>query len=80
MVANSARTAHVKSGLLTWRVTLNVGIVAILREKTDFFPEEDTTKSYSGVEPIRLQAEGPSHHTGWATVKSMPQRLREVIR
>ncbi|GFX19039.1 hypothetical protein TNCV_323431 [Trichonephila clavipes] len=29
------------------------------RQKTDFFPEEDTTKSYSGVEPesILLQAE-----------------------
>ncbi|GFV73209.1 poly polymerase [Trichonephila clavipes] len=36
------------------------------RRKTDFFPEEDTTKSYSGLEsePIRLQAEGHSHHTG----------------
>ncbi|GFW31686.1 hypothetical protein TNCV_4683581 [Trichonephila clavipes] len=40
------------------------------RQKTDFFPEEDTTKSYSGFEPepFRLQAEGHSHHTGWATV------------
>ncbi|GFW09199.1 hypothetical protein TNCV_2101531 [Trichonephila clavipes] len=28
--------------------------------KTDFFPEEDTTKSYSGLVPTRLQAEG--HH------------------
>ncbi|GFU16384.1 poly polymerase [Trichonephila clavipes] len=38
------------------------------RRKTDFFPEEDTTKSYSGFEPepTRLQAEGHSHHTGWA--------------
>ncbi|GFV00730.1 hypothetical protein TNCV_1385491 [Trichonephila clavipes] len=27
------------------------------RRKTDFFPEEDTTKSYSGFEPTRLQAE-----------------------
>ncbi|GFX50772.1 transposable element Tcb2 transposase [Trichonephila clavipes] len=36
------------------------------RRKTDFFPE-DTTKSYSGFEPTRLQAEGHSHHTGWAT-------------
>ncbi|GFT33123.1 hypothetical protein TNCV_1264841 [Trichonephila clavipes] len=35
--------------------------------QTDFFPEEDTTKSYSGFEPSRLQAEGHSHHTGWAT-------------
>ncbi|GFT94028.1 hypothetical protein TNCV_3219551 [Trichonephila clavipes] len=40
------------------------------RRKTDFFPEEDTTKSYSGVdpEPTRLQAKGHSHHTGWATL------------
>ncbi|GFU35369.1 hypothetical protein TNCV_4505441 [Trichonephila clavipes] len=39
------------------------------RRKTDFFPEEDTTKSYSGFEPepTRLQAESHSHHTGWAT-------------
>ncbi|GFU76869.1 poly polymerase [Trichonephila clavipes] len=39
------------------------------RRKTDFFPEEDTTMSYSGFEPepTRLQAEGHSHHTGWAT-------------
>ncbi|GFV03191.1 hypothetical protein TNCV_4017881 [Trichonephila clavipes] len=39
------------------------------RRKTDFFPEEDTTKSYSGFEPepTRLQAEGHSHHTGWVT-------------
>ncbi|GFV89159.1 transposable element Tcb2 transposase [Trichonephila clavipes] len=38
------------------------------RRKTDFFPEEDATKSYSGFEPepTRLQAEGHSHHTGWA--------------
>ncbi|GFT03399.1 hypothetical protein TNCV_2985621 [Trichonephila clavipes] len=38
-------------------------------QKTGFFPEEDTTKSYSGFEPepTRLQAEGHSHHTGWAT-------------
>ncbi|GFX20902.1 transposable element Tcb1 transposase [Trichonephila clavipes] len=35
--------------------------------KTDFFPEEDTTKSYSEFEPTRLQAEGHSPHTGWAT-------------
>ncbi|GFX77614.1 poly polymerase [Trichonephila clavipes] len=35
------------------------------RRKSDFFPEEDTTKSYSGFEPepTRLQAEGHSHHT-----------------
>ncbi|GFY00472.1 hypothetical protein TNCV_1665111 [Trichonephila clavipes] len=40
------------------------------KRKTDFFPEEDTTKSYSGFEPepTRLQAEGHSHRTGWATV------------
>ncbi|GFW09141.1 poly polymerase [Trichonephila clavipes] len=39
------------------------------RRKTDFFPEEDTTKSYLGFEPepTRLQAEIHSHHTGWAT-------------
>ncbi|GFU78269.1 hypothetical protein TNCV_5008461 [Trichonephila clavipes] len=39
------------------------------RRKTDFFSEEDTTKSYSGFEPepTRLQAEGHSPHTGWAT-------------
>ncbi|GFW57158.1 uncharacterized protein TNCV_540751 [Trichonephila clavipes] len=38
------------------------------RRKTDFFPEEDTTMSYSGFEPEppRLHAEGHSHHTGWA--------------
>ncbi|GFV31760.1 hypothetical protein TNCV_2098191 [Trichonephila clavipes] len=32
------------------------------RRKTDFFPEEDTTKSYSGFEPkpTRLQAEDSS--------------------
>ncbi|GFT91561.1 apolipoprotein B-100 [Trichonephila clavipes] len=39
-----------------------------LRRKTDFFPEEDTTKSYSGFEPTRLQAEGHSYHTGWVTL------------
>ncbi|GFT20301.1 hypothetical protein TNCV_1009081 [Trichonephila clavipes] len=40
------------------------------RRKTDFFPEEDTTKSHSGFEPepTRLQTEGHSHHTGWATI------------
>ncbi|GFX38342.1 uncharacterized protein TNCV_3813881 [Trichonephila clavipes] len=39
------------------------------RRKFDFFPEEDTTKSYSGFEPdpTQLQAEAHSHHTGWAT-------------
>ncbi|GFS91013.1 transposable element Tcb2 transposase [Trichonephila clavipes] len=36
--------------------------------KTDLFPEEDTTKSYSEFEPARLQAEGHSHHTVWATI------------
>ncbi|GFV86408.1 uncharacterized protein TNCV_1469701 [Trichonephila clavipes] len=42
------------------------------RRKTDFFPE-DTTKSYSGFEPepTRLQAEGHSHHTGWATTSAI---------
>ncbi|GFV99543.1 hypothetical protein TNCV_5079071 [Trichonephila clavipes] len=40
------------------------------RRKTDFFPEEYTTKSYSVFEPVptRLQAEDHSHHTGWATL------------
>ncbi|GFX79751.1 hypothetical protein TNCV_2746701 [Trichonephila clavipes] len=37
------------------------------RRKTDFFPE-DATMSFSGFEPTRLQAEGHSHHTGWATL------------
>ncbi|GFT53465.1 hypothetical protein TNCV_3324541 [Trichonephila clavipes] len=43
------------------------------RRKTDFFPEEDTTMSYSGFEPepTRLQAKGRSYHTGWATFGSM---------
>ncbi|GFU69659.1 transposable element Tc3 transposase [Trichonephila clavipes] len=31
----------------------------------DLFHEEDTTMSYSGFEPTRLQAESQSHHTGW---------------
>ncbi|GFU70854.1 hypothetical protein TNCV_1005341 [Trichonephila clavipes] len=41
------------------------------RRKTDFFPQEDTSMSYSGLEPepTRLQAEGLSHHTGWTTKK-----------
>ncbi|GFU41421.1 hypothetical protein TNCV_2171751 [Trichonephila clavipes] len=37
------------------------------RRKTNFFPEDETTKSYSGFEPTRLQTEGHSHDTGWAT-------------
>ncbi|GFW45103.1 hypothetical protein TNCV_716051 [Trichonephila clavipes] len=39
------------------------------RRKTDFFPEEDTTMSYSEFEPepTRLQAEGHSHHTAPVT-------------
>ncbi|GFT23479.1 hypothetical protein TNCV_2017261 [Trichonephila clavipes] len=36
--------------------------------KDRLLSEEDTTKSYSGFEPTRLQAEGHSHHTGWATL------------
>ncbi|GFU03187.1 hypothetical protein TNCV_2720851 [Trichonephila clavipes] len=42
------------------------------KRKTDFFPEEGTTKPYSGFEPepTRLQAECHSHHTGWATFES----------
>ncbi|GFU62210.1 poly polymerase [Trichonephila clavipes] len=49
------------------------------RRKTDFFPEEDTTKSYSGFEPepTRLQAEGHSHHTGWATKKMVIEYLKQ---
>ncbi|GFW20974.1 hypothetical protein TNCV_1714811 [Trichonephila clavipes] len=42
------------------------------RRKTDCFPEEDTTMTYSGFEPTRLQAEGHSHHTGWANVIKFP--------
>ncbi|GFU15152.1 uncharacterized protein TNCV_3789911 [Trichonephila clavipes] len=55
---------HIKRGAA---VPFETGIH--FRRKTDFFPEEDTTKSYSGFEPepIRLQAEDHSHHTGWAT-------------
>ncbi|GFX31913.1 uncharacterized protein TNCV_3408281 [Trichonephila clavipes] len=47
------------------------------RRKTDFFPEEDTTKSYSGfeLEPTWLQAEGHSHHTGWATLDLLKGRF-----
>ncbi|GFV84073.1 uncharacterized protein TNCV_3037351 [Trichonephila clavipes] len=47
------------------------------RRKTDFFPEEDTTKSYSEFEPelSRLQAEGHSHHTGWATYNELIEIL-----
>ncbi|GFX55548.1 RNase H domain-containing protein [Trichonephila clavipes] len=33
------------------------------RRKTDFFPE-DTTMSYSGFKPTRLQVECHSHHIG----------------
>ncbi|GFV84555.1 poly polymerase [Trichonephila clavipes] len=45
------------------------------RRKTDFFPEEDATVSYSGFEPepTRLQAEGHSHHTGRVTVARLPR-------
>ncbi|GFU96060.1 hypothetical protein TNCV_3776001 [Trichonephila clavipes] len=53
------------------------------RRKTDFFPEEDTTKSYSGFEPSRLQAEGHSHHTGWATyvqISSIFKRCKLIER
>ncbi|GFY21237.1 hypothetical protein TNCV_3992811 [Trichonephila clavipes] len=48
----------------------------VMLRKTDFFPEEDTTKSYSGFEPepTRLQAEGHSHHTGWATAVLLKKR------
>ncbi|GFU09151.1 hypothetical protein TNCV_1319861 [Trichonephila clavipes] len=50
------------------------------RRKTDFFLEEDnTTKSYSGFEPepTRLQTEGHSHHTGWATIMLTASVRRE---
>ncbi|GFV83937.1 poly polymerase [Trichonephila clavipes] len=42
------------------------------RRKTHFFPEEDTTRSYTGFEPepTRLQTEGHSHYIGWATLHS----------
>ncbi|GFT29024.1 hypothetical protein TNCV_3586751 [Trichonephila clavipes] len=48
------------------------------RRKTDFLPEEDTTKSYSGFEPepTRLQAEGHSHHTGRATVQVVSELIQ----
>ncbi|GFV37746.1 hypothetical protein TNCV_3040041 [Trichonephila clavipes] len=58
-------------------------------ERLDFFPEEDTTMSYSGFEsePTRLQAEGYSHHTGWATLITMSSLigvldvgLKELVR
>ncbi|GFU22374.1 hypothetical protein TNCV_5139381 [Trichonephila clavipes] len=55
------------------------------RRKTDFFPEEDTTKSYSGFEPepTRLQAEGQCHHTGWATnyvIKNIYKQCKTGVR
>ncbi|GFY23150.1 hypothetical protein TNCV_3763901 [Trichonephila clavipes] len=41
------------------------------RRKTDFFPEEDATMSYSRFEPepkpTRLQTKGHSSPTGWTT-------------
>ncbi|GFX38406.1 hypothetical protein TNCV_2343821 [Trichonephila clavipes] len=42
------------------------------RRKTDFFPEEDTAKSYSGFEPepTRLQAEGDKSGSGTAMEES----------
>ncbi|GFX05947.1 hypothetical protein TNCV_759831 [Trichonephila clavipes] len=41
--------------------------------KDRLLSEEDTTMSYSGFEPepTRLQADGHSHHTGWATTKAL---------
>ncbi|GFX92919.1 hypothetical protein TNCV_914691 [Trichonephila clavipes] len=50
------------------------------RRKTDFFPEEETTKSYSGFEPTRLQAEGHSHSTGWATARVLTDVKRKEKR
>ncbi|GFT77221.1 hypothetical protein TNCV_4239371 [Trichonephila clavipes] len=63
------RGGMLKSGLRTGAEPKQTRIH--FRRKTDFFPEEDTTKSYSGFEPepTRLQAEGHSHHTGWVTLK-----------
>ncbi|GFV84042.1 hypothetical protein TNCV_3037051 [Trichonephila clavipes] len=49
------------------------------RRKTDFFPEEDTTKSYSGFEPTRLQADGHSHHTGCATFVHLKPLFRAYV-
>ncbi|GFU53801.1 hypothetical protein TNCV_4254201 [Trichonephila clavipes] len=39
------------------------------RRKTDFFPEEDITMSYSGFEPepTLFPVEGQSRHAVWAT-------------
>ncbi|GFW42815.1 hypothetical protein TNCV_474051 [Trichonephila clavipes] len=44
------------------------------RRKTDFFPEEDTTKSYSGFEPepTRLQAE--------EIIQGVPGLLKQTLR
>ncbi|GFY24828.1 uncharacterized protein TNCV_2690191 [Trichonephila clavipes] len=44
-------------------------IPAYNRRNTDFFLEEGTSISYSGFEPepTRLEAEGHSHHTCWAS-------------
>ncbi|GFV59346.1 hypothetical protein TNCV_1706081 [Trichonephila clavipes] len=49
--------------------------------KTDFFPEEDTTKSYSGFEPepTRLQAEGHIHHTVWVTYHCYMSNTYKII-
>ncbi|GFT98140.1 hypothetical protein TNCV_789551 [Trichonephila clavipes] len=52
------------------------------RRKTDFFPEEDTTMSYSGFElkPTRLQTEGDSHHSGWATESCLVMLMTRLSR
>ncbi|GFW50430.1 hypothetical protein TNCV_2887351 [Trichonephila clavipes] len=44
------------------------------RRKTDFIPEEDTTKSYSGFEPTGLQAEG-----SWRTIDDGPHLILNYV-
>ncbi|GFX02603.1 uncharacterized protein TNCV_728571 [Trichonephila clavipes] len=47
---------------------------SITDESPTSFPEENTSLSYSGFEPTRLQAKGHIHHTGWATKEDMTTR------
>ncbi|GFV04898.1 hypothetical protein TNCV_503111 [Trichonephila clavipes] len=52
------------------------------RRKTDFFPEEKIQPSLtrdSNPKPTRLQAEGHSHHTGWATVNLLNSLISSVM-
>ncbi|GFW28983.1 hypothetical protein TNCV_2355411 [Trichonephila clavipes] len=74
-VARDSNSWHASHEFVT--MLTNEGYAAVpfetgihFRRKTDFFPEEDTTMSYSGFEPepTRLKAEGHNHHTGWATI------------